>query len=243
AFLARRGITGPLAVFEGNKGFMEAIAGRFEIDWSQEDLERVTRTILKRYNAEIHSQSALEAIAELKAAHGIHAEDIDRIEVEIFDVAYRIIGGGEEGDKTIVRTKEEADHSLPYLLAVMLLDGEVMPEQYLPERILRDDVQRLLRRVVVRPQAEFSRRFPAEMPCRVTLWLKDGRQLVREQADYEGFHTRPMPWETIVAKFERLSAPYTDPALRDELIAAVQNLEDLQAPDLTALLARVRAPG
>jgi 2-methylcitrate dehydratase len=47
-FLAQRGITGPLEVFEGNKGFMEAVSGRFEIDWSSEDLERVTRTILKQ---------------------------------------------------------------------------------------------------------------------------------------------------------------------------------------------------
>ena len=57
AFLAMRGITGPPEVFEGNKGFMETIAGQFSIDWSRENLERVRRTILKRYNAEIHSQS------------------------------------------------------------------------------------------------------------------------------------------------------------------------------------------
>src|SRR5213080_117706 len=53
-FLAMRGITGPLEVFEGNKGFMDSIAGRFELDWSREDLERVTQTIIKKYNAEIH---------------------------------------------------------------------------------------------------------------------------------------------------------------------------------------------
>ena len=50
---------------------MEAIAGPFEIDWSREDLESVTRTILKKYNAEIHSQSAIEALLELRAEHGI----------------------------------------------------------------------------------------------------------------------------------------------------------------------------
>src|SRR5690242_11120773 len=61
-FLAMRGITGPMEVFEGNKGFMDAITGRFEIDWLKEDLEAVTRTILKRFNAEIHSQSAIEAL-------------------------------------------------------------------------------------------------------------------------------------------------------------------------------------
>ena len=66
AFLAMRGVTGPREVFEGNKGFSEAIAGPFEIDWSREDLESVRRTILKRFNAEIHSQSAIEALLELR---------------------------------------------------------------------------------------------------------------------------------------------------------------------------------
>src|SRR5262249_7006216 len=110
AFLARRGITGPPEVFEGNKGFMDVIAGRYEIDWSKEDLERVTRTIVKKYNAEIHSQSALEGTIELKRENEISAEEVERIEIEIFDVAHNIIGGGEEGDKTIVRTQEQADH-------------------------------------------------------------------------------------------------------------------------------------
>jgi 2-methylcitrate dehydratase len=58
ALLASHGITGPEAVFEGNKGFMDTIAGAFEIDWSKEDLERVTLTILKKHNAEIHAQQA-----------------------------------------------------------------------------------------------------------------------------------------------------------------------------------------
>jgi 2-methylcitrate dehydratase len=93
AFLAMRGITGPPEVFEGNKGFMDAIAGRFEIDWEREDLEVVTRTIIKRYNAEIHSQSALEGILELRREHGIRPEAVERIELETFDVAYDIIGG------------------------------------------------------------------------------------------------------------------------------------------------------
>ena len=71
--------------------------------------------------------------------------------LDTFDAAYHIIGGGEEGDKTLVRTKEQADHSLPYLVAVMLLDGQVKPEQFRAERIARRDVQNLLRKVVVRP--------------------------------------------------------------------------------------------
>lgn len=242
AFLAMRGITGPAEVFEGNKGFMDSIAGRFSIDWSREDLERVRRTIIKKYNAEIHSQSTLEGILELKAEHGFAAADVARIEIETFDVAYHIIGGGEEGDKTMVRTKEEADHSLPYMVAVAILDDQVMPEQYHPERIQRADVQTLLRKVGVRPVEAYSQRFPGQMPCRISLTLRDGRKLVKEKEDYEGFHARPMRWETVVDKFERLSEAYTDAAWRRDIVDTVANLEALRVADLVSLLARVRLP-
>jgi 2-methylcitrate dehydratase len=238
AFLAARGITGPRELFEGNKGFMDAIAGPFEIDWQQEDLEAVTGTILKRFNAEIHSQSAIEGLLELREEHGIGPRDVEWIELDVFDVAYNIIGGGEEGDKTAVETKEQADHSLPYLLAVALIDGEVLPAQYASERIVRDDVQRLLRRVVVRPDPELSRRFPAEHACRLQVRLRDGRLLEREKSDYEGFHTRPMSWDTVVAKFERLSAPYADERLREQLIDAVARLEQIDIDELSVPLER-----
>jgi len=239
AFLAMRGITGPREVFEGNKGFMDAIAGRFEIDWSREDLERVTHTILKKYNAELHSQSAIEGVLELKHSPGFTADEVARIEIGIFDVAYHIIGGGEEGDKLVVQTKEQADHSLPYMVAVAILDGQVMPEQYRPERIEQHDVQALLRRVSVRSVPEYSARFPTEMPCRITVSLSDGRVLTKEKRDYEGFHTRPMRWETVVHKFERLSAGHADTALQREIVEAVARLEELQVGDLMGLLSRV----
>jgi len=239
-FLAMQGITGPLEVFEGNKGFMDAIAGEFKINWLEEGLERVTLTILKRYNAEVHSQSVLEGILELKKEFALNGEEVAQVDIEIFDVAYHIIGGGEEGDKTLVQTKEEADHSLPYLVAVALLDGQVMPEQYQPDRIESQDVQSLLRRVIIKPSADYSRRFPDEMPCRITLTLRDGRRVVREKRDYEGFRTRPMSWETAVEKFEKLVAPHTDRSLCQGIIDAVSHLESIQVSELTELLGKVR---
>lgn len=241
-FLAMRGITGPREVFEGNKGFIDAISGKFEIDWSKENLERVTRTIIKKYNAEIHSQSAIEGALELKQEHSFPVSEIERIEIEIFDVAYHIIGGGEEGDKTIVRTKEEADHSLQYMVAVALLDGQVMPEQYKPERIVQKDVQTLLKKVVVRPDETYSRLFPDRHACKVTIVLKNGRVFSKEKKDYEGFYTNPMNWDSVVRKFERLSEPYTDAALRKNIINAIRHLEDITVAELVGILANESAP-
>ena len=241
AFLAMRGITGPPEVFEGNKGFQDAISGPFTIDWAGENLERVTRTIIKKFNAEIHSQTTLEGILELKIEEGFSGEDVVRIDIDTFDVAYNIIGGGEEGDKTIVRTKEEADHSLQYMVAVAVLDGQVMPEQYKPERIQRQDVQDLLKKIFVRPDDSFSQRFPNEMPCRLRVILRDGRMLKIEKKDYEGFHTNALPWDKVVAKFHALSKRYIDPDLQLEIIETVRNLELVQVEYLIWLLERVRS--
>ena len=239
-FLAMHGITGPLEVFEGTKGFMDAIAGHFEIDWLGENLEIVRRTNIKKYNAEFHAQSALEGVLELREVHHLRADEIERIEVEIFDVACHIIGGGEEGNKLHIQTKEEADHSLPYMVAVALLDGEVTPRQYAPKRIERHDVQTLLRKVEVRPNEEMSELFPEAIPCQIQVFLKNGRILSIEKEDYEGFYTQPMSWEKASEKFERLAKPFTDEELRMGIIEAVARLETLEVQQLTELLTYVR---
>jgi 2-methylcitrate dehydratase len=240
AFLAMRGITGPPEVFEGNKGFKDAISGPFTLSWSDENLERVTQTIIKKFNAEIHSQTTLEGILELQMEHDFSGENVVRIDIDTFDVAFNIIGGGEEGDKTIVRTKEEADHSLQYMVAVAILDGQVMPEQYIPQRIQREDVQTLLKKIFVQPNASFSERFPHEMPCRLRVILRDGRMLKIEKQDYEGFHTNPLPWDKVVAKFHTLSKRYIDPDLSMEIIETVDKIEFVQVEYLIWLLERAR---
>ena len=208
---------------------------------SQEELERVTGTILKKYNAEIHSQTAIDAMLELKRQQAVTAENLREATLEIFDVAYHIIGGGEEGDKRNVATKEEADHSLPYLLAVALLDGQVMPRQFLAERIRRADVQTLIPKFRVAPVEEFSRRFPQALPCRLTVTLKDGRKLSVDRSDYEGFTTRPPRWDTVVPKFQSLAEPHTTASLRGRIVDAVQNLDRIEVRQLTDLLREVTA--
>jgi 2-methylcitrate dehydratase len=244
ALLASRGITGPELVFEGNKGFKESIAGPFEIDWSTEDLERVRMTIVKKHNAEIHSQSALDAALDIRSQlisdpAGFDATRIRKVRLRTFGVAYSIIGGGEEGDKHSIRTKEEADHSLPYLLAAALLDGEVNPAQFAPERIVADDIQRLLAVVEVVPDDGFSARFPAEMPADLEVTLTDGTVLRSVQSSYEGFHTNPMSWDVARAKFDAVASPFASDQLREEIAAIVRDLEHHPVRELTRALALV----
>jgi 2-methylcitrate dehydratase len=224
-------------VFEGNKGFCEVVSGDFAIDWRREDLERVTLTSLKRYDAEVHAQSAVEATIEIALEHPFSPRTVRRIMVDVFDVAHRIIGGGEEGEKMQVRNKEEADHSLPYMIAAALIDRGLGPAQYTPERIARPDVQSLLRRVVVLPNADMSRRFPREHACRVRVELEDGRVLEKSKNDYYGFFRRPWSWEMVREKFDALTAARLAPPEQARLACAVADLDRLETSDLCALLA------
>jgi 2-methylcitrate dehydratase len=239
ALLASRGITGPEAVFEGNKGFKDSIAGPFEIDWSMEDLESVRRTIIKKHNAEIHSQSALDAAQDIRAQDGFNARAVERVRLATFDVAHSIIGGGEEGDKRLVRNKEEADHSLPWMLAAVLLDGHLTPAQYEPERIIAADVQSLMTRIEITPRQEFSDRFPDQMPADLEVVLADGTVFRSSQDSYHGFHDNPLDWAAARVKFDSLVTPFTGDALREEIAEIVRTLEDRPVSELTAALARV----
>jgi len=236
ALLARCGVTGPSEVFEGNKGFMESITGPFAIDWGREGLDRVEQTIIKRYNAEIHSQTAIEAALELQRTYKFSADDVESVDVDVFDVAHRIIGGGEEGDKTLVFSKEDADHSLPYLIAVALLDHTVMPAQFTPQRLQSADVQALLCRIIVRPLADYSDRFPNEMPSRVTVTLTDGRILARALSDYPGFHTRPQTWEGAVSKFTTLTETRIPETVRADMAGAIGDLDHISVAEFTRVL-------
>jgi len=166
-FLARGGVTGPPGAFEGPLGYFELIKEKTAIDWSKESLDVLPRTSIKKFNGELHSQSAIEATVELQNEHNLSGDDIEEIVVDVFKEAYEVIGGGEYGQKTECHTKEQADHNLKYMVAVALLDRNVLPPQYQHERINSPDVQALLVKVTVKPKVMYTWRYPKEMPVSV----------------------------------------------------------------------------
>ena len=133
--------------------------------------------------------------------------EVQRIELDTFQVAYDIIGGGEEGEKQSHQPPRRRPITrCPTCSRSRCWTARCCPSSTCRSGSLADDVQELLRRVAVRPDPELSRRFPAEHSARVRLHLRDGRTLEREQHDYDGFHTRPMSWDAVAAKFDRLAA-------------------------------------
>jgi 2-methylcitrate dehydratase len=177
---------------------------------------------------------------ELRKASAIDPAKVERIENDTFQDAYDFMGGGSFGPKTNVHTKEDADHSLPYLLAVALTDGDVQPTQLEAARIAKPDVQTLLRKVQVKPDASFTARYPREAPSRVTVYVEGGKSYTHEVSSYPGFSSQPFTWDEVGAKFDNLVGPRADGGLRRDIKSAVRSLESVQVSELTELLAKVR---
>jgi 2-methylcitrate dehydratase len=238
-FLARRGVEGPLQVIEGPNGIDNLLHMQVRIAWDKEGYEGVLGSTIKKYNAMIHTQSAVHCMVELVRQRKIDASQVVSIEADVTRMTYDFAGGGLYGVDKVVRTKEQADHNLPYLLAVALLDGDVMPAQFEPNRIARADVQQLLKKVSVRPDHEYTELYPAKMPAKITVRLQDGTVIEHEVQDYPGLASRPFTWEEAVEKFDRLVVGRADERVSREIKDAVRSLESIQVKELMELLGRV----
>src|SRR5580658_5864897 len=239
-FLARRGVEGPLQVIEGPLGIDHLLRMKINIDWDKQGYEGVVESTIKKYNSMIHTQSAVHCMVELAAQNKVDPEKVTSIEAEVFQLAYDFAGGGLYGVDKVIRTKEQADHSLPYLLAVALIDGDVMPAQFNPERIIKPDVQALLKKVSVHPNHEFTEQYPKKMPAKITVRLQDGKVVEHEVQDYPGLASHPFTWEEAVQKFDTLVAGRIDEGLSGEIKSAVRSVENIQVRDLMKLLGSIR---
>lgn len=244
ALLAERGMTGPVELFEGPKGFKEIFGMNLDFNWSKENFDLVKKCVLKKYNAEVHSQAALEATIELAVKYNIDCDKIKRVEVTTFLTAYHIIGSGAYGDRKTVETKEQADHSLFYLVAVALLDKEVHPVQFEPERIKQPDVQKLLQKIVVQTKFPvhkpiliaglldpYTEVYPDKMKARVEITLTNGKEYTCEKEDYYGFFTRPFTWEFTEQKFRKLTQNIIDMDRQKEIIDTIKQLDEKESMD------------
>jgi len=241
-FLARRGVEGPLQVIEGPLGIDHLLGMKIDIEWDKQGYEGVTESTIKKYNSMIHTQSAVHCMVELTRQKKLDPNRIVSIEGEVFQLAFDFAGGGLYGVDKVIRTKEQADHSLPYLLSVALIDGEVTPAQFQPDRIVKPDVQALLKKVSIRPNDEFTAQYPRKMPAKITIGLQDGTVIEHQVQDYPGLASHPFTWEESVKKFDTLAAGRVDAGLSREIKDAVLSLESIQVRDLVNLLSYARTP-
>src|SRR6266704_1166777 len=174
ALLARAGMTGPAPIFEGQMGFEKELGvslGNVGEKFKGAP-EMILNTSIKFWPAEYHSQSAIEAALSLRKEIGDPAK-VKSMTIESHDASVDIIGS--EPEKWKPATRETADHSLPYITAIALIDGEVTDKQFDRERFADREVWKFLENVKVARHGELSGMYPDAVANIVHVDLSNGR--------------------------------------------------------------------
>jgi 2-methylcitrate dehydratase len=205
--LAREGMTGPEEPFEGKTALWGQVTGPFEVSLPAHPGGSyvVELSHLKQFPAETHSQALLGFVPRIVAWTAV--EEIDAIDVEIYWQAYHEIGS--DPSRWDPQTRETADHSLPYLLAVALCDGAITLGSFRPERYLDPSLRPLMRKISVRENPEYTAAFrppgagiAGQPRARIAVRNRWGGTLIEEVSYAKGHSKNPMSDADINAKLD-----------------------------------------
>lgn len=241
AMLASEGLSGPAPIFEGDLGFFQLVSREtfdpapFGAELGNQDGFMINKTYIKFWPAEYHSQSAIDAALQLRAELNNNVKTVTSITIDTFEASYNIIGKYPEA--WAPKTRETADHSLPYCTAAALYDGDVTMTTFDEARFTDPALIQFTGLVKVNHDKTLDPRYPRGIPNRITLTLADGKKLVREVEFPRGHAGNPMTDQEVEAKFRRVVEPRSGKSKADAVLARCWDLERLTSvTDLIRLL-------
>ncbi len=225
AYLARQGLTGPHEIFEGPKGLFQMVTGPFELEWARgPDDWMINKTYIKFWPAEYHSQSAIDAALQLRPQVG----DISRIEsvrIESFEAAVSIIGS--EPEKWRPTSRETADHSMGYCVAMALRDGDVTRESFSDENIRDPQVYALLDKIEIVETDECNAGYPDGIPNKLIIKTTDGKTVEKKVTYPRGHAGNPMTDDEVIRKFKSLAGGVVSDATADRIVNRALSFHEL----------------
>jgi 2-methylcitrate dehydratase len=245
ATLAADGLTGPAPIFEGDLGFFQLVTREpfdpapFGAEFGNTDGFMINKTYIKNWPAEYHSQSAIDAALRLRRQLNGDVSQVKSLDIHTFEACYNIIGKYPEA--WAPKTRETADHSLPYCTAAALMDGDVYLHTFDEARFTDPALLDLTAKIQVHLDDTLSLRYPKGIPNRLTLTLADGRTLVEEVEFPTGHAGNPMTDREVEIKFRRAVEPRYGQAKADAMLAACWDLEKLT--NVTDLIRLFDQPG
>ena len=203
--LAAEGMTGPAAPIDGRHGLKELVTGEFELQPFTGDTESfLTRMArIKFWPVEYHLQAAVWCGIEL--GRKLTDEEIESVEIETYWSAWHETGS--EPAKWDPRTRETADHSMPYVFLRSLQAGALELSAFSPDQFLNPSARALMNRISVRVNDEFEAAFPEVITMRATATTFDGRTLTVEVVNPKGHEHNPVSAAETAEKFTRLALP------------------------------------
>lgn len=225
ADLARRGLTGPAPIFEGRKGFFALVSSPVDVDvgsfGGRTAPFKIHQCGMKPYPAVVYSQTAI--VAALAIAKEV--DDIDAITaIEIATTRRGYEQAGRDPEKWTPHNRDTADHSLPYITARAMLDGDIHNGSYTAEKLAEPRVVALMRKTTVQEDPAFAKPKGNAPSTRLTVRLAAGREIVHEVNDMPGFPGQPMSRTDIERKFRGNTTSWPKERV-DELLTTLWILE------------------
>ncbi|MHB8361175.1 MAG: MmgE/PrpD family protein, partial [Thermoplasmataceae archaeon] len=198
SMLARNGFSGPSPIFEGEMGFFKQVSGTFDLSL---DNSHVRRTMIKNFPVEYHAMSAAEA--SLAIRDRIEGK-IESIDVETFTVANTIII--KDPEKLKPKTRETADHSMPFIIAYTIEKGEPNPNSF-NEKYLNDKkILSLIEKMRFKVTKEYDELYPENLPFKIK--VKTSMGVYEEELIVpKGHFKKPYSWDDVKIKAGRVMSP------------------------------------
>jgi 2-methylcitrate dehydratase len=229
ALMAREGYEGPVEVIEGKEGLVEVLNN---VEWRTEELTQglgeeflITSCSYKAFPTEALTHQPISAALTVCQEHNLTAEDVAEILVETTTRGADILS---DPSKFNPETKETADHSLPYVIAAAVADGNVLPASFTEEKLWDPRIRTLLGKIKVIADPEIDALFPGTKRARVQITTTSGEQH-RAQVDHaKGSPQNPMSDGEIIAKFQANASGVISTGRQDQVIAATWAFDESQ---------------
>lgn len=236
ALLAQGGMTGPTYILEAEDGgFFKATSDAYDLNRVTQDLGvkyDVLRVGRKPYACCRSMHLSIEGMLNLAAEHGLTADDIEKIDVHTYEIGVIQCGMFPKPQNVF-----EAKFSIPYGIAVALIDGAAGAKQFEEARIEDPAVQALCEKISVHIDEKYTKEYPKNWGCEMRVRTKDGRVLESLVWNGKGGPDNPMTKEDLVIKFKSLAGVILDDRQMDAVVDAVYNLENIRdINELTKLL-------
>jgi 2-methylcitrate dehydratase len=225
ALLAGEGYTGPEHIIDGKEGLVHVLGPEWKLNLLTEGLGeswRITQCGMKFFPTEALTHAPISATLDLIKEHDLKPEQIAKVHIRSLARAADILADPSKYDP---RSKETADHSLPYCIAAAIVDRQVTPAQFTSEKINDPQVRAQLRKVEVVADPEIERVFPALQRVAVTITTTDGKAFSK-QLDYpKGDPRNPLSDLEVEEKFAALADGVIGKPRQQRVRDAIWNLE------------------
>ena len=228
AMMAQEGYEGPVEVIEGKEGLIEVLSN---VNWQPDRLLKdlgeefmITQCGYKAFPTEALTHQPISAALQVCREHHIVAEDVAEILVETTTRGADILS---DPSKFAPKTKETADHSLPYVIAAAVADGAVLPSSFSDEKLRDARILGLLAKINVIADPDIDALFPKIKRARVSITTLEGNTHTA-QVDYaKGSPQNPLSDEELIAKFRANAEGIVSKKRQDEIIAATWGFDEV----------------